>query len=143
MPLIMRDVDINELPGIVREAIDIARRDREEGLTAGKKRPDDYNELGHPANVIPSNHLGPCHRELFTYIYDKDSFDARVLESLNLVLDPDKCFGVCRHVVIITTKWDPRIIEKYVGLFKSAERAGIDIIFSLHIGNHPTTFRPY
>lgn len=117
------------------------RADQEEGLTHGRKRPDNFNYFGVPVNVIPGGHPGPCCEHLFTYIYDEDSLERRLLESLNLVLDPDRCLGICRFITI-TTQWVPRVIEKNAGLISSARRARVEIVFCLIINNdEPNIFR--
>jgi hypothetical protein len=113
------------------------------GATSGRKSKRNNHVGNHPANQIPSDIYGPCYPQLYTYIYDKDSFDKRIFDSLNLALDPKQCYGTCKYIYIYTTQWIPSVLEKYSALISVAKRENIHIRFHVFIGHRTRSFELY
>mgnify|MGYP003506902910 FL=1 len=119
-----------DIPEGAAEAIGRAMQDLEEGSTKERASDNALENLGGYVNVIPSKTKIACTPILITLCYDKDSFEGRIMESLDHA--EKQCPGICEHIFFITTQWNSVIANKLSGCIGLLRKSGVEIRF-IHI----------
>lgn len=78
-------------------------------------------------NVIPWKEKGLCTPILITFCYDKDSFDGRIIESLDYAII--NCPNMIEYIFFLTTQWDSGKVNKLAGYIESVRKNGVAISF--------------
>lgn len=124
---IQRQRSLLELPEGIQIAINIVRQHIETRLTRGRASAGNYRELGGHINVIPSKHEGDCSDVLITFCYNKDSFEGRIMESLDHAAK--FCPRTCRNIYFISTQWKSDVADKLSGYVDSVRKNNVNICF--------------
>lgn len=90
-------------------------------------------------NMIPSssNRRG-CTELLVTFCFQNDSFEKRLLESLDHV---SKHCRNTKDIYFITTKWNSAIFEKYDGYLEMVRDTPLNIVF-IYVGKEGFVWMP-
>ena len=108
---------LEQLPREVADVIEGIQHDVVEGSTKGKCSSHFSEMLSEYVNVIPSNYKASCTPTLITICYDGDNFNNRVMQSLkHASID---CYGTCKNIYFITTKWESVTINQLMGYIES------------------------
>lgn len=119
-----------DIPEEAAVAIGRAMQDMEEESTKERASEKALEDLGGYVNVIPSKTKIACTPILITLCYDKDSFEGRILESIDHA--EKQCPGICEHIFFITTQWNSVIANKLSGCIGLLRKSGVEIRF-IHI----------
>lgn len=128
-----------DMPEEVTSAIAGVLEDMDSGVTAGRAPADMPYGFSEYVNVIPSRTKCACTPILITYCYDKDSFEGRIMESLDHATV--HCPGICRHIFFLTTQWDSKVTNKLAGYIEAVRKNDVKIAF-IHITNKGIVLMP-
>ncbi len=106
------------------------RRDAPDWRAAGHKGGrslTDYFPDSDEFNMIPSDQPAPCRWNLVTICYGKDSFENRIIESLDHA--SLHCKGTCKKIFFLSTRWNSQTIDKLRGYIEAVRASGVEINF--------------